>query len=98
MENVHKGPVSELKSAFESLSSKKREKYEKIVEQNRRQFMENLQNYIASVDKNEQESFRAKIQKTLQVQDEKIKWSKIKDSSDESESSGSSSCSDSDSD
>lgn len=97
MKHVHKGPESELKQAFDNLAPKKREKYSKIVDDTRREFMENLQNYINSIDKTEQAKFRAKVQRVFKEQDEQISWSKVKEeSSDDGSSSDESSSSDSD--
>lgn len=97
MTHVHKGPQSELKKAFDSLDQKKRDKYEKIVDRNRREFMETLQNYVSSVQDEEQAKFKDKVQRVLKEQNEKIGWSKVKESSDEDSSSDSTS-SDEDSD
>lgn len=87
MKHVHKGPDSELKSAFDSLSTKKREKYEQIVDTNRKNFMASLESYIQSVDKKEQEKFKHKVQQVFKEQEELIGWSKVKNDSDSDSSS-----------
>lgn len=94
MKHVHKGPASELKSAFDSLSTKKREKYEQIVDKNRKDFMASLENYIQSVDKKEQEKFKHKVQLVFKEQEELIGWSKVKSDSDSDSSSESGESSD----
>jgi hypothetical protein len=90
MKHVYKGPPDGIKEAFDSLSAKKREKYEKVVDQNRKDFMVQLQTYINSLETADQERFKEKVQRVFKEQDALIDWSK------EQEESSSSSDSDSD--
>jgi hypothetical protein len=76
MKHIYKGPQSGIKAAFDKLSAKKREKFEKIVDDNRRSFMAKLQTYIDSIDQHDQDKFKEKVQRTLKEQDELIACSK----------------------